>query len=317
MQIVDPQAVHDALPYEALIEKLRQAFADGADVPVRQHYTMAKEDQLDATLLLMPAWRTGGHIVVKLLSVFPDNGSKGLPAIQGQVLLLNGENGTAMAMIDGAALTVRRTSCASALAASYLARDDASEMLMIGAGALAPHLIRAHASVRPIRKVTVWNRNDDHADDVVASLKDFQDAGMEIRRTSDLATAVPSADVISCATLSTEPLVPGELLKPGAHVDLVGAFRPDMRETDDEVVRRATLFVDTRAGALKEGGDIVQPLNAGIIQETDVLAELSELTQGTHPGRRSSEEITLFKSVGTAVEDLAAAELVAERTPGL
>lgn len=317
MQTIGTDAVHDALPYPALIEKLRQAFADGADVPVRQHYTMAKEDQQDATLLLMPAWRAGGHIVVKLLSVFPDNGSKGLPAIHGQVMLINGENGIAMAMIDGAALTVRRTSCASALAASYLAREDASEMLMIGAGALAPHLIRAHASVRPISKVTIWNRNEGHADKVVADLKDLRDAGMEIQRTSDLATAVPAADVISCATLSTAPLLTGDLLKPGAHVDLVGAFRPDMRETDDEVVRRATLFVDTRAGALQEGGDLVQPIKAGIIQATDVQAELSELTQGSHPGRRSSEEITLFKSVGTAIEDLAAAELIAELTSGL
>jgi alanine dehydrogenase len=312
MQVIDAQDVHQALDYEALVEKLRQAFIDGADVPLRQHYTMEQEHQRDATLLLMPAWRKGGHIVVKLLSVFPDNGERGLPAISGQVLLINGENGVAMAMINGAALTVRRTACASALAASYLARKDASDLLMVGAGALAPHLIRAHAAVRPIKRVSVWNRNDDHADAIVEGLKG---SGLEAQRVTDLAAALPSADVISCATLSHEPLVQGDLLKPGAHVDLVGAFRPDMRETDDATVKRCILFVDTRAGALQEGGDLVQPMSTGVIQEADIKADLTELTQGVHPGRRHDEEITLFKSVGTAIEDLAAAELIAERLP--
>jgi len=314
MQTIDAEAVHEALDYRALVEKLRQAFVDGAEVPLRQHYSMEKEHQRDATLLLMPAWRKGGHIVVKLLSVFPDNGERGLPAISGQVLLINGENGVAMAMINGAALTVRRTACASALAASYLAREDASELLMVGAGALAPHLIRAHAAVRPIKRVSVWNRNDDHADAIVEGLRD---SGLEAQRVSNLASALPSADVISCATLSVDPLVQGDLLKPGAHVDLVGAFRPDMRETDDATVKRCTLFVDTRACALQEGGDLVQPLSAGVIQETDIKADLAELTQGMHPGRKHDEEITLFKSVGTAIEDLAAAELIAERLPEL
>jgi alanine dehydrogenase len=314
MQIIEADATHTALDYADLVEKLRQAFIEGAEVPVRQHYTVAREDQSDATLLLMPAWRKGGHIVVKLLSVFPDNGTKGLPAISGQVLLINGSNGVPMAMINGAALTVRRTACASALAANYLAREDASELLMVGAGALAPHLIRAHAAVRPIKRVSVWNRDDKNADAIVEGLKG---SGLEARRVSDLATAIPTADIISCATMSAEPLVLGALLKPGAHVDLVGAFRPDLRETDDEVVRRSTLFVDTRAGALTEGGDLVQPIKAGVITESDIQADLAELTQHKHPGRRDDEEITLFKSVGTAIEDLAAAELIAENIPEL
>jgi alanine dehydrogenase len=312
MQTIDADAVHAALDYSALVEKLRLAFRDGAEVPVRHHHTMEQDTQSDATLLLMPAWRKGGHVVVKLLTVFPDNGTRGLPAIHGQVMLINGETGVAMAMIDGGALTVRRTACASALAASYLAREDASELLMVGAGALAPHLIRAHAAVRPIKRVTVWNRNEDHADRIVDGLKD---TGLEARRVSDLASALPSADIVSCATLSLTPLVQGDLLKPGAHVDLVGAFRPDMRESDDATVQRCSLFVDTRAGALQEGGDLVQPLKAGVITEKDIQAELSELTQGSHPGRRNADEITLFKSVGTAIEDLAAAELVADQMP--
>ena len=309
MQIIDAEAVHAALDYTALVEKLRRAFIDGADVPLRNHYTIEQADQRDATLLVMPAWRKGGHIVIKMLSVFPDNNLRGLPAISGQVLLLNGDNGVAMAMINGAALTVRRTACASALAASYLARPDASELLMVGAGALAPHLIRAHAAVRPIKRVSVWNRNEEHADAIVDGLKE---TGLDAKRVSDIATAIPTADVISCATLSLDPLVQGELLKPGAHVDLVGAFRPDMRETDDATVQRSTLFVDTRDGALQEGGDLVLPIKAGIISASDVQADLAELTAGTHPGRRNDDEITLFKSVGTAIEDLAAAELIAD-----
>ena len=314
MQIIDAEAVHEALEYGALVEKLRQAFRDGAEVPLRQHYAMEKDNQSDATLLTMPAWRKGGHIVIKLLSVFPDNSEKGLPAINGQVLLINGENGLALAAIEGASLTVRRTSCASALAASYLAREDASHLLMVGAGALSPHLVHAHAAVRPVRQVSVWNRNEANAAKVVEGLKD---SGLDARLVTDLDAAVPEADIISCATMSVTPLVKGELLKPGTHIDLVGAFKPDMRETDDACVRKASLFVDTRDGALHEGGDLVIPIKDGIIAETDVQADLAELANGTHGGRKDDQEITLFKSVGTAIEDLAAAELIAERISGL
>lgn len=313
MQLYDAQAVHEALDYGILVERLRNAFAAGAEVPVRHHHNIELADQPDATLLLMPAWRAGGQVAVKVVSVFPGNADKGLPAVSGQVLLLDGGTGLPLAMVDGTALTVRRTACASALAASYLAREDAATLLMVGAGAMAPHLVGAHAAVRPIDRVLVWNRTPGNSEKLVTELAA---GGFDAAVVDDLPGAAGDADVISCATLSHEPVIQGNWLQPGVHVDLVGAFRPDMRETDDATVTKARVFVDTRAGALQEGGDIVQPLAAGVIGESHVLGELAELTRGSVMGRRSANDITLFKSVGTALEDLTAAELVAESKSG-
>jgi len=310
MKLISAETVHQTLVYGDLVERLRAAFAAVGEMPVRHHHTIPQADQPDATLLLMPAWREGGQIAIKILSVFPGNAARGLVSISAQVLVLDGETGQSLAMIEGASLTVRRTACASALAASYLARADASHLLMVGAGALAPHLVGAHAAVRPIKTVAVWNRSRDNAESLVASLRE---QGVDASLADDLEAEARRADIISCATMSTEPLIRGDWLQPGCHVDLVGAFRPDMRETDDTAVQKARLFVDTRGGALKEGGDIVQPMAAGVISEADIVADLSELTRGDNPGRRAVDEITLFKSVGSAIEDLAAAELVVER----
>ncbi|MCC2111713.1 MAG: ornithine cyclodeaminase family protein, partial [Hyphomicrobiales bacterium] len=229
------------------------------------------------------------------------------PSIHGTYLLISGEDGGVLSALDGARLTLWRTAAASALAAKALARKDARRMVMVGAGALAPFLIRAHAAVRPIAEVSIWNRSRSAAEEVAEALTD-QDFAVTV--CDDLAAAVAAADIVSAATLSSGPLIRGEWLKPGTHVDLVGAFRPDMRESDDEAISRARIFVDTRAGAPKEGGDIAIPLAAGLITEADIVADLFELCRGTIAGRQSESEITLFKSVGTAIEDLAAAILV-------
>jgi ornithine cyclodeaminase len=313
MRNVDAAAVHRALDYGSLIEALRAAFRAGCELPVRHHHTVTTPDGSAATLLLMPAWRVGGRIGVKTVTVFPGNAARGLPSVMGVYLLLDGATGAPLALIDGVALTLRRTAAASALAASYLARPDAWRLVMVGAGALAPHLVRAHAAARPIREVAIWNRSPARAEALAADLAGEHFAAAV---TSNLAEAVAGADIVSCATLSHQPLVRGEWLRPGTHLDLVGAFTPAMREADDAAVRRARLFVDTRGGALKEAGDIVQPLRAGLIGERDVEADLFELCRGEHRGRSGADEITLFKSVGTALEDLAAAELVYDRAAG-
>ena len=195
----------------------------------------------------------------------------------------------------------------SALAASYLAREDAAHLVMIGAGALAPHLVRAHASVRPIKRVTLWNRTRRRAVQTAFALSV---GGLEVEVTDDLEAAVREADIVSCATLSATPLVRGKWLKKGAHVDLVGAYTPKMREADDDAIKRARVYVDTRAGAPKEGGDIVQPLKSGVLKKDGIRGDLFELCRGKAKGRARPSEITLFKSVGTAIEDLAAAMLV-------
>jgi ornithine cyclodeaminase len=212
-------------------------------------------------------------------------------------------------VIDGVSLTLRRTACASALAASYLARKDARHLLMIGAGSLAPHLIRAHASVRHYTRIEIWNRNRAGAEALADRLGDLK---ASVAVVDDLEAAQRVADTISCATLSREPLVRGGWLRPGTHVDLVGGFTPQMREADDATLSRGAVWVDTREGALKEAGDLVVPLKHGLLKPEDVRGDLFELCRNDVFARSGDAEITVFKSVGTALEDLAAAEMVVE-----
>jgi ornithine cyclodeaminase len=325
VKILSAAEVDAALDDLALIDRLDALFRAGCEMPVRHHHKIAEPvgpGSADAMLLLMPAWTRGpstdkgaSHLGIKVVTVFPDNGKRSLPSIYGQYLLLDGTTGQTVAMLDGTMLTKRRTACASGLASRYLSRRDARRLLMIGTGALAPQLIRVHAKVRPIDEVVIWGRRPEQAvhlaRELSASLPQALARPIAVRAATDRRQAVGEADIISCATLSNAPLVEGDWLREGQHVDLVGAYTPQMRESDDEVVRRARVYVDTRAGALKEGGDIVQPLANGTIGETDVIADLYELSRGQRSGRAAgdSTSITLFKSVGAALEDLAAAEL--------
>lgn len=306
-----------SLTFPDLVETLRAAFKAGAIQPVRHHHTVDRPTGAASTLLLMPAWTdfsksasADGYIGVKIVTVSPDNNAIGKPAVMGVYLLLDGVTGEPKALIDGQRLTQWRTAAASALAADYLARKDASRLLLVGAGALAPFLAQAHSSVRPIREIRIWNRTPANAEKVAAMLAD---KGMAASVAGDLDAELGWADIVSCATISNTPLVKGELLKPGAHLDLVGAFTPSMRESDDAAIRRARVFVDTRAGATKEAGDIVQPLQSGLLKPESILADLHELARGEKAGRGSDDEITLFKSVGAALEDLAAAVAVFDR----
>lgn len=318
MRIVSAAEIAAALSYPALVDALADAFRSDITVPLRHHHPIRQAEGVpEAMLLLMPAWTPPGasaFVGTKLVSVYPGNGARGLPSIYGSYVLCNGETGAPLAILDGTMLTVWRTACASALASRYLSRKDASHMVMVGAGALAPHLIRAHAAIRPIRHVTLWNRSREKATALAEGLGRTV-PGVGIAVASDLQAAVEAADIVTCATISSNPIVSGDWLKPGAHLDLVGGYTPAMRETDDAAVRRASLFVDTRTGGLKEAGDIVDPIKRGVISTSDVKADLFDLTRGVHPGRTSAEEITLFKSVGTALEDLAAAMLVWRSLP--
>jgi ornithine cyclodeaminase len=309
MRILSAEEVDANLDDLALIDHLEAAFRAGAEVPLRHHHSPP-----GGTLLLMPAW-TRRHLGIKLVTVFPDNARQSLPSVFGQYVLLDGTTGQPKALLDGTMLTKRRTACASGLAARYLAPQGATRLLMIGAGALAPHLVRVHAKVRPIREVAIWARRPEAAATLArrlaGSLPAVVGRSLTVRAVTDRKAAVGDADVISCATLSNEPLVEGDWLREGQHVDLVGAYTPEMRESDDRAVWRARVYVDTRQGALKEAGDIVQPIRAGTIDEDDVVADLFELARGQQTGRLAGDatSITLFKSVGSALEDLAAAEL--------
>lgn len=309
LPFIAAEEIDAILDFPSLIEALRDAFRADIETPLRHHHAIARGDG-EAALLLMPAWtkeKEESFLGTKIVTVYPGNLAKGIGSVAGTYLLMSGDTGEPLATIDGHRLTLWRTAAASALAAEYLARKDASHLLLIGAGALAPYLARAHAVVRPVRKVSIWNRTPRRAE---ALAEELSGEIFETEVVHDLERAVREADIVTCITLSQVPVFSGDWLKRGAHADLVGAFRPNAREADDAAILRSRIYVDTRRGALKEAGDLVIPIAAGILKESDVQADLFDLCRGYAKGRETGEEITLFKSVGTALEDLAAAMLV-------
>ena len=313
MIVLDEEKTRDALPFPTLIATIEDMFARDCVMPLRHHHGVSVPGESNATMLLMPAWVPGDYMGVKILNLFPDNHTRALPTIFGTYLLSSGKTGEMLAIVDGGELTARRTAATSAFAAKYLARAEAEEMLMVGTGRLALNLIEAHAVHRPLKRIRIWGRSRHKAEELRMQAIAL---GFQTEVVADLAAAAHSADIISCATLSSEPLIKGEWLKPGTHLDLVGAFTPTMRESDDEAIRRSRIFVDTREGAMKEGGDIAMPLKSGVIDASDIVAELKDFASGRHPGRQSGDEITLFKSVGAALEDLAGAILAYQTETG-
>ena len=295
-----------ALEYGPLIDALRNIFLSDYTMPVRHHHFYETDEGVENTFILMPVWNDN-YLGVKQVTVAPANSGKGLPAIHASYTLLDARTGVAMAQLDAAELTSRRTACTSALAASYLARRDAESLLVVGSGKVAQHLVQAHTAVRPYKRVSVWARDigkaQAMADQLVAQ-------GYPAKATTDLAGAAQEADVVSCATLSPSPLIKGEWLKPGTHLDLIGSHTPRTREADDEAIRRSKVYVDSREGALHETGELAIPIADGLLKPEDVEADIAELCKGVHAGRTDADEITLFKSAGMAVEDLAAALLV-------
>jgi ornithine cyclodeaminase/alanine dehydrogenase-like protein (mu-crystallin family) len=309
MHVVSAEEVHRLLDYPSLVEALRELFRRGIDRVETVLLTQNLPEGRHNDWLLLPAWQYGRNYGAKLVSVFPGNEAKGIDTVQGLYLLFDGSNGLPLACIDGAAITLRKTAANSALAATYLARRDATTLLMVGAGAMARPLIEAHSAVRPIKKVLIWNRSFARAEALAASLRS---SGQIVQAVKDLASAVPEADVISAATMATEPLILGKWLRPGQHVDLVGGYLPHMREADDEAVTRARIFVDARFTAADHAGDICQPLAKGVITDDDITDGF-ELARGQKPGRQSDEEITLFKSGGGGHEDLGTAQHLVAR----
>ncbi len=305
MKYFDQAAVAAALPPGKLIEALREAFRSDTQAPPRAHHALNGSEA--RTLLLMPAWDSSHRFGVKLVSVFADNPARGLPAVNACYVLFDGEDGSVCAVLDGNELTLRRTGAASALASGYLSRPDSSKLLMVGCGALAPHLIRSHCYIRPIDSVRIWGRSIDRARDLV---HDLAGLGPRIEATDDLRSAAQWADIISCATLATEPLIQGDWLHAGQHLELVGSFKAGMREADAAALQRSDVFVDMRASAMADAGEILHALNAGSLLPADIRGDLRDLARGKHAGRGSAQSITLFKSVGHALEDLAAAQLV-------
>jgi ornithine cyclodeaminase/alanine dehydrogenase-like protein (mu-crystallin family) len=316
LRFFDAATVAAALPFERLVAALREAFgaAEGAtQVPQRHLHRWADGAGGEVSSLLMPAWTAPrgddpGFYGVKIVNVAPGNAARGLPGLHGSYLLHEAATGRPLALLDGDVLTARRTAAASALAAGYLARPDATRLLVLGAGRVAALLPAAHRAVRPIRHVAVWARRPEAAQALLAR---WRAEGFEAEAVTeaDLPAAVAAAHIVSTATLATEPLVHGAWLAPGSHLDLIGGFTPTMREADDDCFRGARIAVDTDE-ALAKAGDLLGPLSRGVFAARDVRATLAQLCRGTVPGRTQGAQRTVFKSVGTALEDLAAARLV-------
>jgi ornithine cyclodeaminase len=306
VKVLSAEAVARAASYRDIVEALRQAFRESYTTPVRHHHELSEA----LTLLLMPAW-SERYSGLKSVMVKTDNAARGLPTVQASYLLMDNDTGETLAVMDGTELTRRRTAAASALAADYLARPDSKTLALIGAGALAPHFVRAHQAVRPIREVLLYSRTRDKSEAVQRALEQYE---LEARVSDDPEAVVRQADIVSCVTTSTAPVVKGAWLKPGTHVDLAGAFKPSMRETDGETVARARVYVDTREGALAEAGDLLQAGDEGRFRMEDIAGDLADLCRGGVAGRASPDEVTLFKSCGTAIEDLATAIMIYGRS---
>lgn len=304
---IDDQTVSTSLDYLELVEALRLAFQRGATIPLRQQHLVDVPGKSDGHLIVMPAWQSGQKMGIKVVTVFPDNAVRDLATVNGTYLLMDATTGVCEAILAGNELTRRRTAAASALAASYLARADSTQLLMVGTGHMAEHLIRAHCAAHPIESVAVWGRNAERAAQLAEK---FAHSAVAVKPVFNLATAVSQADIISCATMATEPLVLGDWLVAGQHLDLIGSFTAEMREADDTALKVADIYVDTRDGVLAEAGEIMQGIEFGVISASDIKADLYDLCSGKSPGRANAGSITLFKSVGCALEDLAAAELV-------
>lgn len=282
-----------------LISALSQAFAEPFASPDRMHCDLPGSDE--AKLLVMPAWQDRSAIGVKVATVMPENSQRGLPTIDGVYVLMDGQTGSPSVILEARALTALRTAAISALASQHMSRPDASTLLVVGTGALAPHLARAHSAVRNFSKVMIWGRDHNKAKIVAESLANLDCAVSAIE---DLAIATSAADVVSCATLSHDPLIKAEWVKPGTHLDFIGSFTPQMREADPALFLNARLVIDT-ATALKESGDLIEPASRGWISEP--VIELAELVRGIASGRTHPDEVTIFKSVGTGLSDIAAA----------
>ena len=301
MKVFDAAAVHAALPWSTLIEALSQAHR-GA-MPVSDVVVQGDPAGSGNQFITLPGWVPAGPIAVKMVGVFPDNEklSPPQPNVQGLVAMFDGETGAPLLVADGAAMTARKTAGDSALGASLLAREDAEVLLVVGAGALAPHFAAAHMAARPsLKRVLVWNRTISKAETVAV---DLRRDGVDAQAVADLDGAVASADVITCITMSDRTLVKGALLKPGTHLDLVGAYMTSLRETDDEALARARIFVDTRRN-MENTGDLGPALASGLVAADAIAGDHFDLAQGKVKGRVSDDEITIFKNVGGAHLDV-------------
>jgi ornithine cyclodeaminase/alanine dehydrogenase-like protein (mu-crystallin family) len=300
---LDAQALQRHLPWPALVQALREMYVQGCEVPPRQAHAVDGAGRV----LVMPAWQEGKYFGIKTVAIFPQNSARGLPSVHASYALFDAQTGVPLATMDGSDLTARRTAATSALAAHFLARQDATRLLIVGAGRVASCIAPALRAVRPnLLEVTVFNRSPAAAQALATRLCS---EGFQAQATVKLEDAVRQAHIVSCATLATTPLVLGQWLAAGTHLDLIGSFTPEMCEADAACFARGRVFVDSEE-ALHKAGDIVQAIAQRHFDLHQLQGSLQALCRGEVSGRRTAQEMTVFKSVGSALQDLAAAGLV-------
>jgi alanine dehydrogenase len=305
MHHFDSKAVEKALPYPLLVDALAQGLQQAIEAPPRSHLTPNHDA---SCVLIMPAWRPHQLMGVKLVSVWPGNNAKGESAVSGVYVLISCENGHPVAVLDGTALTLRRTAAAAALAARKLARQDSRTLAMLGTGALSVPLVQAHVDVMRFENVLVWGRQASKSQAVVAQL---QRQGIAASVATDLEQTLTQADVVAAATTATEPFIRTDWVRPGTHLGLIGAFTAQMAEAEPALMAQAKIFADSRSAVLEKGGEVFQAIQQGMISPAAIQAELAELAaQPEGHVWRNAQDITIFKSVGFASLDLIAAEQV-------
>ncbi len=297
-------AVDMASAIDAMADAFSQLFRGRAEAPVR----LSLEGDGGVTLFMPAYLRESGAMGAKVVSVYPGNRERGIPAIHAVVLVLDPETGLVRALMDGTYLTALRTGAVCGLATRLMAREDAHVLAVFGAGVQARTQIEAVRTVRDIREVRVMDQVRERAEELAEELE-----GVEASSVRDADEALRGADVICAATTSYSPVFDGTKLEAGTHLNAIGSFKPEMQEIDAEAVRRSRLVVDERAAALEEAGDLIIPLRDGVIGEDHIVGELGELIEGRVVGRTSTDEITFFKSVGVAVQDAAVAQRVLQR----
>ncbi|MFC2029299.1 ornithine cyclodeaminase family protein [Chloroflexota bacterium] len=320
IRILSAADVREAVTMGDAIAAVKDAYiqlsSGQAQIPLR---TPVPVDEHSGVTLLMPAYLAGtDDLGAKIVSVFPRNASVGLPTIHAVLLLVNARTGEPLAMMDGTYLTALRTGAASGVATELLARSDAKKAAIFGAGAQARTQVRAICAVRPIERIRIY---DPLRSAAAAFAQELNAPDSAISATATVAVtpeqATSGADVVCTVTTSRTPVFDDDDLSPGVHLNALGAFTPEMQEVPGATVVRASLFVDSIEACLSEAGDIVIPLSEGLIEESHIRGELGQVAAGLIPGRQSDDEITLFKSVGVAVQDVAVASLVLERSAEL
>ena len=299
-----------ALPMAEAIGGMKYAFAQlstgRADAPLRTHI---KVEDAGATLVMPAFLADSGDLAIKIVSVFPNNPQLGLPTIHALVLALDTATGKPVALLEGGSLTAIRTGAVSGAATDLLARQDARSVAIIGSGVQARTQLEAVCTVRDIKEVSVFSLLPDQARQFARDMAGRGPIPASITVAEDANSAVREADIVCTATTSLTPVFDGDQLKPGAHVNGVGSFTPEMQENDLQTIKRSLVIVDSRSAALEEAGDLIMPLQKGDITLEHIAAELGEVVSGIHPGRTSPLQITFFKSVGVAVQDAAAASI--------